>query len=225
MKVKAAKTSEDTCPQCYKPSGLCVCSIVQTVNYDSSVLILQHPQEPDKTLGSARLANLCLPHSTLKTGLSWPNLSKALGKTTVKENWIVLYLGSLRVPQLPIGERPALLFANRNNKLFTREDNYRTLRAFQKNKNRGLIILDGTWSQAKTLWWRNAWLTRLQRAVVVPPAPSLYGKLRKEPRKESISSIESLAYALSILESNPGLASELISVFAGMLERFKQNRS
>jgi hypothetical protein len=29
-------------------------------------------------------------------------------------------------------------------------------------------VLDGNWAQAKALWWRNAWLTRLRRFVVVP---------------------------------------------------------
>ena len=49
-----------------------------------------------------------------------------------------------------------------------------------KNELEGIVILDGTWSQAKTLWWRNAWLLKLGRVVVAPHEPSIYGKLRKD---------------------------------------------
>jgi DTW domain-containing protein YfiP len=46
----------------------------------------------------------------------------------------------------------------------------------------GLVVLDGTWSQAKALWWRNAWLLKLRRAVLVPKhwQKSLYKELRRE---------------------------------------------
>ena len=45
------------------------------------------------------------------------------------------------------------------------------------------MLLDGTWSQAKALWWRNAWMLKCQRVILGPKRPSRYGKLRKEPRQ------------------------------------------
>ena len=32
----------------------------------------------------------------------------------------------------------------------------------------GVIVLDGTWSQAKALWWRNAWMVECRRIVLGP---------------------------------------------------------
>ena len=32
---------------------------------------------------------------------------------------------------------------------------------------KGIIVLDGTWSQAKALWWRNPWLLKLRRAILI----------------------------------------------------------
>ena len=48
-------------------------------------------------------------------------------------------------------------------------------------------MLDGTWSQAKALWWRNAWMLKCQRVILGPAQPSRYGKLRKEPRGDGLS--------------------------------------
>ena len=42
-----------------------------------------------------------------------------------------------------------------------------------------MVVLDGTWSQAKALWWRNAWMLKCQRVILGPAQPSRYGKLRK----------------------------------------------
>ena len=70
---------------------------------------------------------------------------------------------------------------------------------------KGLILLDGTWSQAKTLWWRNAWLLKCRRLVLAPARPSAYGKLRREPRRDSLSTLEAAALAVSVLERDDGL--------------------
>ena len=59
------------------------------------------------------------------------------------------------------------------------------------------MLLDGTWSQAKALWWRNAWMLKCQRVILGPAQPSRYGKLRKEPRGDGLSTIEAAAMLLS----------------------------
>ena len=60
----------------------------------------------------------------------------------------------------------------------------------------GIVLLDGTWSQAKALWWRNAWMLKCQRVILGPAQPSRYGKLRKEPRGDGLSTIEAAAMLL-----------------------------
>ena len=61
----------------------------------------------------------------------------------------------------------------------------------------GVILLDGSWSQAKALWWRNAWLLKTRRLVLNPGGPSRYGRLRKEPRPDSVSTLEAAAFAMA----------------------------
>jgi DTW domain-containing protein len=163
------------------------------------VLILQHPQEPDKELGTARRAHRALPNSTLRVGLSWPNLSKALGRPAVHGNWGVLYLGgkaeSAKVKQA--GADLAALHLE------------------------GIVVLDGTWAQAKTMWWRNPWLLKLKRIALNPARRSLYGSLRREPRRECLSTIESIAEALDALGEDPKVGESLRADFAELLQKFK----
>ena len=45
-----------------------------------AVLILQHPQEQDRALGTARLTAFHLKNASFKIGLSWPSLTKMLGR-------------------------------------------------------------------------------------------------------------------------------------------------
>jgi DTW domain-containing protein YfiP len=182
------------CPRCYKDKSLCICDMIAPLKTKLHVLILQHPQEPDKELGSARVANLALENSTLRVGLSWPNLSKALGRPAVHGNWGVLYLGSK-------SESPA--------------------RGVTGARLEGIVVLDGTWAQAKTMWWRNAWLLKLRRLILNPSRRSLYGKLRKEPRRECLSTIESVAEALQELGEDASVSDSLRGHFSSLLRRYE----
>ena len=179
------------------------------------VLILQHPQEPDKELGTARLATGALQNSTLKVGLSWRNLSSALGREAQGARWAVLYLGSG-----PKGEgkiHSGLNFVSRSGAPLPADEEQKVRSALE-----GLVILDGTWSQAKALWWRNAWLLKLRRAILLPSRQSLYGALRKEPRRECLSTLESIAEALVDLGEGDRIGESLRGTFKSMLESYKK---
>src|SRR5262245_29282038 len=88
------------CVRCRKPLDLCVCDGIVPIQNRVSVLILQHPQEQDKSLGTARLAALHLSNATFRIGLSWPSLSKILGRPADPQRWAVLYLGSIKAAEI-----------------------------------------------------------------------------------------------------------------------------
>src|SRR5688500_12860844 len=85
----------ESCPTCGKTPELCLCADAPRLENRRAVLFFQHPQEPDKALGSARLAHRALANSVLKVALSVPNLRRATGREdAVPSKWGVLYLGS-----------------------------------------------------------------------------------------------------------------------------------
>ena len=86
----------------------------------------------------------------------------------------------------------------------------------------GIVLLDGTWSQAKALWWRNAWMLKCQRVILGPKRPSRYGELRKEPRGDGLSTIEAAGLLLAGLEKRPDIAETLNASFDRMLARYRE---
>ncbi len=92
---------------------------------------------------------------------------------------------------------------------------------FSKLPLEGIVVLDGTWAQAKTMWWRNPWLLKLKRIALNPSRRSLYGSLRREPRRECLSTIESIAEALDALGEEPTVGESLRADFAELLKKFR----
>src|ERR1700681_3029235 len=88
------------CPHCHKPPALCVCEAITPLDNRISVLILQHPQEQDRALGTARLTALHFRNAALRVGLSWPSLGKILGRPADPHRFAILYLGSAKAAQL-----------------------------------------------------------------------------------------------------------------------------
>jgi DTW domain-containing protein YfiP len=202
----------EPCPRCAKPPALCVCDRVVPGETRLSLVVLMHPQEQDKMRGSARLAVLIVAGGLLKIGLSWPSLSKILGREADPQRWAVLYLGSVDVTKLHSDSGVVAV----DRKGVPEPDQGRALRAIE-----GVIVLDGTWSQAKTLWWRNAWLLKCRRVVLAPAQPSRYGRLRREPRREGLSTIEAAAMLMARLERRPEIETAMRASFEAMLDAYR----
>jgi DTW domain-containing protein len=157
------------------------------------VLVLQHPQERREALSTAPLIMANLRQAKIAVGLSWPGLSRLTGEAAEPRRWAVLHLGSARAPS---AERRGLMVVDRHGEPVA--DAGAILAGLK-----GIVLLDGTWSQAKTLWWRNPWLLRLHRIVLDPPRPARLGRLRREPRREALSTVEAAAMVLRHIESGP----------------------
>jgi DTW domain-containing protein YfiP len=210
----AAVEAIPDCPNCHKPLPLCICDSITPIENRISLLILQHPQEQDRALGTARLLALHFKNAVLKIGLSWPSLSKALGRQVADpQRWAVLYLGSAKAADLKTDRD--IVAINRKGEV---EDNQRAI----LKDIEGIVLLDGTWSQAKALWWRNAWMLKCQRVILGPSRPSLYGKLRREPRRDGLSTIEAAAMLLAALEKRPDIEATLSASFERMLAKYRQ---
>ena len=196
---------------------LCICDSVTSLDSRIALLILQHPQEQDRALGTARLTARHFANATVRVGLSWPSLAKALGRPVADPaRWAVLYLGSARATDL---ETDADIVA------LTRKgeiaDNQRAI----LNRIEGVVLLDGTWSQAKALWWRNPWMLKCQRVILNPAQPSRYGRLRREPRRDGLSTIEAAAMLIAALEKRPEIETTLNESFERMLARYREVQS
>ncbi len=188
---------EEACARCFRPQDDCLCARAARIENRIFVLVLQHPQEQRKLINSAYLAQCALARSRVRVGLSWPNLSAALGSPARPAEWGALFLK--RDPQ-PSGKAIDA---------YTRRGG----RHGELPPIAGIVVLDGTWKQAKTLWWRNPWLLKLRRLTLNPHAPSL----RPQARAAGLSTIEAIGLTLRELGEDPALAESLVDQYVRLV--------
>jgi hypothetical protein len=197
------------CEHCRKPLEICVCALATPLKTKARLVVLQHPQEQDIALGSAPLLTAALPKAQVHIGLSWRSLEHALGETADVRRWAIMYPATLPRPLTEAeAQKPAILMDSRG-----RVSPPATARLH------GVIVLDGTWSQAKSLWWRNAWMLKLPRLLLAPAQPSIYGRLRKEPKRGYVSTLEAGALALEALGEPQAHGQALRKTFRTMVQR------
>jgi DTW domain-containing protein YfiP len=142
-------------------------------------------------IGTAHIARLCLPNSELHVGVEF-GASRELERA------------------LTDPERPAVL-------LFPGDDAIGVLTDPPAGPVT-LVVVDGTWSQAKKMVRSNPVLARLPRYAFRAPAPSEY-RIRREPDEAFVSTIEAIVYALGVLEGDPERLRGLLAPFRAMVDR------
>jgi DTW domain-containing protein YfiP len=205
----------ERCPRCGKSPAICVCDRIVEMPTTIRVLVLRHPQEDDVALGTAPLLALSLPRASVATGLSWASLAHALGEEDVDHaRWAVVYPGKIDPTVTEEARAAPVLVLDRKGRL----------RAPDAPPLEGVVVLDGTWSQAKALWWRNPWLLKLSRIALRPSEPSIYGRARREPRREYVSTLEAVAEVLPALGEPDEVRAQLRKLMRTMVQRARDAR-
>jgi DTW domain-containing protein len=178
------------CWRCLRPASVCYCRHVTPIPTRTRVVLLQHPHERHVAIGTARMAQLFLPNAELHVGIDWggsPALDRALGDPT----------------------RPAVL-------LYPGEGAADVARDPPPGPVT-LIVVDGTWTQARQVVARNPALAALPRYTFTPAAPSEY-RIRREPDAAYVSTIEALMYVLGALEGEPRRFRAFLGAFRAMVD-------
>jgi DTW domain-containing protein len=159
------------------------------------VILLQHPRERHVPIGTARLAHLCLPGSELHVGVDFED--------------------DRQVQAALAGDpgRPAHLLFPGPNAIDLAEAEAEARLAGPIT----LVVVDGTWWQARKLLKRNAALAALPQIRFTPPAPSRY-RIRREPADHCVATVEALALVLGALEGEPQRFAGLLRPFEAMID-------
>lgn len=183
-------TARALCPSCRRPPKVCYCAALPRLETRTRVVILQHPRERDMPIGTARMASLCLAGSSLHVGVRWDGSAE-----------LAALLGD---PARP----PILLYPAAEAKDILAEPPQGPVT---------LVVVDGTWSQAKTVVRDNAILRALPRYAFRAPEPSQY-RIRREPSDEVVSTIEALMYVLGALEGDAARFRALLAPLDAMVD-------
>jgi DTW domain-containing protein YfiP len=169
---------------------MCYCALLPRLETATRVVILQHRRERDMSIGTARMASLSLPQAQLHVGVDWSD-SEPLAR-------------ALADPARP----PILLYPGPNAKDILREPPVGPVT---------LVVVDGTWAQARSVVRDNPILNALPRYAFNAPEPSRY-RIRREPRAEYCSTIEALMHVLGVLEGDPEKFRALLVPFEAMID-------
>ena len=188
--MSVALTPRLHCHRCHKPQLTCVCASIRPVKNRTSVLVLQHPRERLHPIGTARFASLGLCNARVHVAWDASRIERR-APTWLPQGTALLYPSpeARDLRELSVHERP-----------------------------RQLLVLDGTWHTARTLYRDKLWLRGLPRYRLLPARPGRY-RLRREPQHDYVSTIEAIVEALSILEPDTTGLDGLLAAFDAMIDR------
>jgi DTW domain-containing protein YfiP len=188
--TREATPARPSCSGCGRALVTCYCDRMTVLPTRTRILLLQHPRERRVAIGTARMAQLALPNSRLRVGLDFAGDPDVLAALARTPGTYVLFPGpdALPVEQLP------------------------------RDRDITLIVLDGTWWQARKLLKLNPAIAGHPRVAFRPRQPSAY-VIRREPADFCVSTIEALAAVLQVLEPEGGGFGRLLDPFHAMVER------
>ncbi len=177
----------EICQACRRPKRVCFCDRLLQIPSATRVVFIQHPLEARVAISTCRMAHLSLPNSELHVALDPEEIPGLIEK--------------LNQPGTAL--------------LFPAED-ATDVEALQ-TRPKTLVVVDGTWDNAKKLFLRSPLLKSLPRIGFVPPAPGNY-RIRKEPAEHCLSTIEAVAVVLEKLERAPGRFTPMLAAFNRMVD-------
>ncbi|KAG8181652.1 hypothetical protein JTE90_017010 [Oedothorax gibbosus] len=180
----------EQCHRCRRPLTVCWCPFLpsEPLQINSTIVILQHPGEEKRCLRTAPMLEYSLPKANfllLKGRRFSSSNNERLKHIFASPNTLLCYPGprAVSLETLPIAKETG--------------DGY------------NIIILDGTWPQAKSLYANCAELKKVKQVQINSKMASEY-VIRTQPTETALSTVETAAEALSILEGNPTLKEVLL---------------
>lgn len=168
----------------------CFCAEIPRIENRTPILVLQHRRERRHRFNTVRITARALQNCQVLIG----------------------YTSEFAQSRLPIKPGAGLLYPGADSQLLDDAKDHGAIRLPTQ-----LVILDGTWHHTKTFVRDIAQIRELPRYRLNPPAPSRY-RIREEPNRQSLSTLEATAAALQILEPDTEGIAQLVRAFDCMVE-------
>lgn len=197
------KTPEDfpgVCFRCFLRHAWCLCHRIPTIKTQVEYVIVRHFKEMYKTTNSARLAHMALANSTMVEFGIW---------------------GYDFDHSVLAGDHVYLLFpsVDGSSGLYLPEED-KVLQEYPRPDK--LVILDGSWRQARRMTRRIKELRSLPH-LTLSPAPEDTKRIRKPPHVWKMATIEAIARAVEEFEG-PQQADLLDQLFLDLFYHYHAMR-
>ncbi|KAL9178979.1 hypothetical protein ACHAXT_011952 [Thalassiosira profunda] len=212
------------CPGCRRPLPQCLCDHLPAsrIRLDTDVLVLQHPVEfRRKTISTVPLLKLVLEQCRVMVGRSFDVELEGILDEACSEGRVPLVL-------FPGPNAVTLEDADAMEKI---SHDVEVQSSSGQQSKYLLIIVDGTWTQAKRMLRNSPALLERCQAVQFTGTNerSMYDSIRKQPDTHCLSTLESCERTLRLLEPNNPQVEEasrhlLVSLRAMILTQMRYER-
>lgn len=193
------------CLACRRARNMCACAALRPFALGFDLAIVMHPKEAKVAIGTGRLTHRAVLGSHLVIGDRCdddPRLAALLARDVA----------------------PAILFPRADALDLDRATPAETAALFG-GKRPLVLVVDGTWTTAKSLLRAAPRIASLPALRFTPTRPSRYGRLRKEPRAECWSTLEAVHHLIDRFDAlglapAPGRAHDgLIAIMEDLVQR------
>ncbi|MGZ3688386.1 MAG: tRNA-uridine aminocarboxypropyltransferase [Bdellovibrionota bacterium] len=196
------------CPRCLKSLITCYCGRLQPFRTNLMLILLQHPLERKKAIGTARMTHLSIPGSRLICGKEFTQDREVNALIEDSGNHcVVLFPGPSAHHLCDQRGAPATSW-------------------YPPEKRLVIFVIDGTWMCAKRMIRMSPNLAALPRISFDSDRLSEY-RIRKQPEPHCLSTIEAVYRILELLDPDADREA-LLDVFRSMVNQqveFEEARS
>jgi DTW domain-containing protein len=172
MSTARRRNHDSHCVLCYQRREICICPIIPKVQTRTKFLILRHVQEENRPSNTGRLAALAMPNARIVACGG----GNRIGGVSLED-------------ELQLTQGTWLLWPDATG----------TRAGMTESPPEQVVVLDGTWRQARRLYSRMPILRSMPQMVL--PVPALNrDRLRKQNRSDGMSTIEAIAAAVAKIE-------------------------
>jgi DTW domain-containing protein YfiP len=194
--MPARRKSRFRCSICRMRQTLCICAVLPRFQLETRIVVFMHCFEAKTTTNTARLACMALPNSEIRMRGRPHQPVSGEGLQQAGGSSLVLYPSETAVELTP---------------------------EYVQSLKRPitLIVPDGSWRQAARTVRREPVLNGIPN-VKLPAGPTSMFQLRRAPQPHFISTFESIARSIGVLEGaeqGPKIQEALEKAFSIMVER------
>eukprot|EP00927_Polykrikos_kofoidii_P012645 TRINITY_DN15471_c0_g1_i1.p1 TRINITY_DN15471_c0_g1~~TRINITY_DN15471_c0_g1_i1.p1 ORF type:complete len:365 (+),score=55.24 TRINITY_DN15471_c0_g1_i1:56-1096(+) len=201
-----SKETRPWCSRCDRATKVCICAALppgSPFKVATEIVVLVHPKEIKRKCGTLPLLKACITDLRIIKGESFPepNEDPALHDELTRD-------GGVCVLVCP------------GDNAMSPEELQASVRTSERQPARLVVILiDGTWAQAKGMVRKSKWLQTIPRVVIQASEHSGY-VFRQQPQDGCLSTLEAAAELLEALEGEYGtvVKTGLKALFAAMVQ-------
>jgi DTW domain-containing protein YfiP len=166
----------DTCWSCFRVTRLCICENLPRFEIEPLLVLLVHPREFMKTIGTARMVKLSVTNSIFWRGTGPdadldPFLQKLISDP---------------------GHYPMILFPGTESLNLSTASTEDLQTRLPEGRRLVVFVIDGTWTTAKQMIRKSKVLSSLPKLSFNVENPSTY-QFRKQPKPYCLSTVEAVS--------------------------------